>query len=108
MDTFKDKISLDRMEARATAVVDLKASSARNRIAIAAGHAQLLRSGRRRALRVLAGAHCDDIEIGCGATLQCCRPASEAVIDWVVLSGTDERATRPGARCAQLVRPPSR
>ena len=49
--------------------------------------------GQDRSLQVLCiGAHCDDIEIGCGATLrvlQGYRPG--AVIDWVVLSGTTKR-----------------
>jgi LmbE family N-acetylglucosaminyl deacetylase len=47
----------------------------------------------RRALRILClGAHCDDIEIGCGATLLALQEAGMVeVIDWVVLSGTSER-----------------
>lgn len=46
-----------------------------------------------RPLRVLCiGAHCDDIEIGCGATLATlARGEAEAVVDWVILSGTEQR-----------------
>lgn len=49
--------------------------------------------GARQALRVLCiGAHCDDIEIGCAATLRMLqRERQRTVIDWVVLSGTPER-----------------
>ena len=48
---------------------------------------------RRHALRVLCiGAHCDDIEIGCGATLRMLqRGRKDLTIDWVVLSGSEER-----------------
>ena len=48
--------------------------------------------GRRHALNVLCiGAHCDDIEIGCGATIL--RLASERPLDvtWVVLCSTPAR-----------------
>lgn len=46
-----------------------------------------------RALRVLClGAHCDDIDIGCGGTLlQLQAMQAVAAIDWVVLSGDDTR-----------------
>jgi hypothetical protein len=49
----------------------------------------------RRALRILClGAHCDDIEIGCGGTLLALQEAGMVeVIDWVVLSGTTPSAT---------------
>ncbi len=54
---------------------------------------------QRRSLRVLCvGAHCDDIEIGCGATLRTFqRRGRNAVIDWVVLSGTRKAPRRDGA-----------
>jgi LmbE family N-acetylglucosaminyl deacetylase len=47
-----------------------------------------------RPLRVLClGAHCDDIEIGCGGTiLTLARRDPGLVVDWVVLSGDGERA----------------
>jgi len=48
--------------------------------------------GRKRRLKVLClGAHCDDIEIGCGATLL--RLAGERSIDvtWIVLCSTPTR-----------------
>ncbi|MFO1313570.1 MAG: PIG-L deacetylase family protein [Burkholderiales bacterium] len=49
--------------------------------------------GSRRALRVLCvGAHCDDIEIGCGATLRLLgRERQRLVVDWAILSGTTAR-----------------
>jgi LmbE family N-acetylglucosaminyl deacetylase len=47
----------------------------------------------RQALRILClGAHCDDIEIGCGGTLLAMQEAGIVErVDWVVLSGTSER-----------------
>lgn len=52
---------------------------------------QLLASrGLRRALCI--GAHCDDIEIGCGgALLQLQKTAEDIIIDWIVLTGEPER-----------------
>jgi LmbE family N-acetylglucosaminyl deacetylase len=49
--------------------------------------------------RVLClGAHCDDIEIGCGgAILRLARAYPELTIHWVVLSSTPERATEARA-----------
>lgn len=42
---------------------------------------------------LLMGAHCDDIEIGCGATvLHLIKRFPEAHFDWVVFSSTPERA----------------
>ena len=42
---------------------------------------------------LLMGAHCDDIEIGCGATvLQLVEKFPEAHFDWVVFSSTPARA----------------
>jgi LmbE family N-acetylglucosaminyl deacetylase len=39
------------------------------------------------------GAHCDDIEIGCGGTiLQLVRRFPDLLVHWVVLSATDQRA----------------
>ena len=49
---------------------------------------------RREPLRVLClGAHCDDIEIGCGGTLlTLARQEPGLAVEWVVLSGDDVRA----------------
>jgi LmbE family N-acetylglucosaminyl deacetylase len=52
-------------------------------------------TGRPRgALRILClGAHCDDIEIGCGGTLlSLLEQQANAVVHWVVFSSTQERA----------------
>jgi LmbE family N-acetylglucosaminyl deacetylase len=52
---------------------------------------QLLGSASR--LRVLCvGAHCDDIEIGCGATLLRLAGERELDVSWLVLCSTPERA----------------
>jgi LmbE family N-acetylglucosaminyl deacetylase len=62
---------------------------------------------------LFVGAHCDDIEIGCGGTiLELARWHPHLTVQWVVLSGTDERAQEAqrsadrflsGVRTRQLV-----
>ena len=61
----------------------------------------------QRTLRVLCvGAHCDDIEIGCGATLRALQGRRQKlVIDWVVLSGTGERRKETQRAMRMLVPP---
>jgi LmbE family N-acetylglucosaminyl deacetylase len=63
--------------------------------------------GRKRALRVLCvGAHCDDIEIGCGATLRVLQDHHAGVVlDWVVLSGTPLRRQEAQRSMKLFVRP---
>jgi LmbE family N-acetylglucosaminyl deacetylase len=63
-------------------------------------------SGRRRALRVLCvGAHCDDIEIGCAATLLALQARRRRVIiDWVVFSGSAARHAETALAMRLLVR----
>jgi LmbE family N-acetylglucosaminyl deacetylase len=70
----------------------------------------ILDSGRRRGLRVLCvGAHCDDIEIGCGATLRVLQGRGRKPrIDWAVLSGSDERRAETRRAMLRLVRPAHR
>ena len=67
----------------------------------------ILDSPKQHKLRVLCvGAHCDDIEIGCGATLRALQSRSQKpVIDWVVLSGTGERRKETQRAMRMLVRP---
>lgn len=62
--------------------------------------------GNRRILCV--GAHCDDIEIGCGASLLALQTSGNVRIDWVVLSGTAERRAETRAAMFALVRPGAR
>jgi len=51
-------------------------------------------SGRRRTLEILCvGAHCDDIEIGCGATLMRLADEHPLRVTWVILCSTSVRAT---------------
>ena len=53
----------------------------------------LLPGSRRGTLEVLCiGAHCDDIEIGCGATLMRLTGERRLSVTWVVLSSTPARA----------------
>jgi LmbE family N-acetylglucosaminyl deacetylase len=65
------------------------------------------KSAVKRALRVLCvGAHCDDIEIGCGGTLAVLQARKRGVIvDWVVLSGTVERRRETQQSMRRFVRP---
>jgi LmbE family N-acetylglucosaminyl deacetylase len=62
-------------------------------------------ANRRRALRLLClGAHCDDIEIGCGAAML--RWASERPLDimWVVLCSTPARAAETRRSASRFLR----
>ena len=50
------------------------------------------------------GAHCDDIEIGCGGTiLELVKNRRDASIRWVVLSGNDEREKEALASARQRI-----
>ena len=61
--------------------------------------------GSRKALRVLCiGAHCDDIEIGCGATLLRLTGERPVDITWLVLCSTAERAAEARASAALFLR----
>ncbi len=55
------------------------------------------RLGRRPTILCL-GAHCDDIEIGCGGTiLRILKTRHDVAVRWVVLSSTKERANEAAA-----------
>lgn len=58
-----------------------------------------------RLRRVLClGAHCDDIEIGCGATVLALLAGNPGIaVDWVVFSGTAERAAEGRAAAAEFL-----
>lgn len=65
----------------------------------------ILGSGRGKRRILCVGAHCDDIEIGCGgALLVLQRRRPDLIIDWVVLSGTAERREETRRAMALLVR----
>lgn len=70
----------------------------------------ILDSGRQQTLRVLCvGAHCDDIEIGCGGALLALQVSGrKLIIDWVVLSGTAERRQEARSAMRMLLRPTCR
>jgi len=61
-------------------------------------------------LRVLCiGAHCDDVDIGCGATLLSLqREHPRVAIDWVLLSGNEERRAEARKAMTAFVRPKAR
>jgi LmbE family N-acetylglucosaminyl deacetylase len=55
------------------------------------------------------GAHCDDIEIGCGGTLlQLQKAGTRLVIDWVVLTGEESRRAETSQAMDSLVAPDCR
>jgi LmbE family N-acetylglucosaminyl deacetylase len=60
---------------------------------------------RRKALKVLClGAHCDDIEIGCGATLLRLIGGRAVEVTWVVLCSSPVRAAEARASAARFLR----
>jgi LmbE family N-acetylglucosaminyl deacetylase len=60
--------------------------------------------GRRKPLRVLClGAHCDDIEIGCGATLLRLAAEHSLSVSWVVLCSTTLRAAEAKESAARFL-----
>lgn len=63
-----------------------------------------------RPLRLLCiGAHCDDIEIGCGATLLTLQDRyRKLTVDWVALSGTPLRQRETAAAMRAFLRPRAR
>jgi LmbE family N-acetylglucosaminyl deacetylase len=65
----------------------------------------LLNAAALRAERILClGAHCDDIEIGCGGTLLKLLEASPgAHVDWIVFSSSDVREAEARAGAARLL-----
>jgi LmbE family N-acetylglucosaminyl deacetylase len=68
----------------------------------------LLKAGRGANRIVCIGAHCDDIEIGCGGALLALQKRRNVVVDWIVLSGTEERKAETATAMRTLLRPSSR
>ncbi|MGH8314576.1 MAG: PIG-L family deacetylase, partial [Steroidobacterales bacterium] len=61
--------------------------------------------GRRRPLNVLCiGAHCDDIDLGCGGTLLALTRRRRANVTWVTFSGSDERQKELRASARRFLR----
>lgn len=67
-------------------------------------------AGRQQPLHVLCiGAHCDDIEIGCGGTLlQLQRSFPGSTFDWVALTGNHDRQAETAGAMRSLVKPAAR
>lgn len=66
-------------------------------------------TGRRRPLRILClGAHCDDIDIGCGGTLMKLLSRGEWEVTWAVLSADEVRAQELRASARRFLRRASR
>ena len=70
----------------------------------------LLDAAKGKTLRVLCiGAHCDDIEIGCGGTLQVLQAGRRKIVaDFVVLSGSAERRQEALTAMRAFVQPRNR
>jgi LmbE family N-acetylglucosaminyl deacetylase len=63
----------------------------------------------RTPLRILCvGAHCDDIEIGCGATLLHLQASRRIIVDYAILTGTAERRTEAARAMRLLLKPEAR
>jgi len=61
--------------------------------------------GRRRALEILClGAHCDDIEIGCGATLMRLAKERPVRVTWIIMSATPPRGAEARRSAALFLR----
>jgi LmbE family N-acetylglucosaminyl deacetylase len=62
-------------------------------------------TGRRRPLRILClGAHCDDIDIGCGGTLIKLLARQACEVTWAVMSADDARARELRASARRFLR----
>ncbi len=69
----------------------------------------LMAAGRRAPSVLCFGAHCDDIEIGCGGTLLALAGRSRRPkVDWVVLSGSEERRAETRSAMVDLLPRPAR
>jgi LmbE family N-acetylglucosaminyl deacetylase len=68
----------------------------------------VIKSGRGATRIVCIGAHCDDIEIGCSATLLAIQKRANVIIDWIVMSGSAERRAETRRAMQALVRPAAR
>jgi LmbE family N-acetylglucosaminyl deacetylase len=68
----------------------------------------VLKAPERTARILCLGAHCDDIEIGCGGSLLHLQESASVHIDWVVCSGTQQRGEETRAAMLRLVAPEAR
>jgi LmbE family N-acetylglucosaminyl deacetylase len=66
----------------------------------------LLPTGKKPPVLLFIGAHCDDIEIGCGGTvLRLRQERPDADLRWVVLSSNDERRREAQASAERFLGP---
>jgi LmbE family N-acetylglucosaminyl deacetylase len=68
----------------------------------------VIKSGRGRTRILCLGAHCDDIEIGCGGTLLALQQRANVTIDWIVMSGSPTRRAETRNAMRTMVRPAAR
>lgn len=95
-----------RPSARIIAATDAAFSTSTNHGVIEVLELSLPRATSARPLRVLClGAHCDDIEIGCGGTLlKILSGSTEVEVTWVAFSAEDGRGRELRASAARLLR----
>lgn len=68
----------------------------------------VVKRGRGATHIVCLGAHCDDIEIGCGGSLLALQQRPGVIIDWVVMSGSMARRAETRKAMHAMVRPGAR
>ena len=68
----------------------------------------IAKSNRRTTRIICIGAHCDDIEIGCGGALLAWQQRKNVTIDWIVMSGSEQRRAETRDTMRALVREAAR
>lgn len=68
----------------------------------------VLRTAREPRQILCLGAHCDDIEIGCGGSLLSLQESARVRIDWVVCSGSEQRRQETRSAMVKLIAPEAR
>ena len=68
----------------------------------------VIKPGRGVTRILCLGAHCDDIEIGCGGALLALQRRANVLIDWAVMSGSAERRAETQNAMRTMLRPKAR
>jgi LmbE family N-acetylglucosaminyl deacetylase len=103
----RDILTAARVFGRATSRGTLMAARSEPRAAVSEPMLELIpnTAGRRRPLRILClGAHCDDIDIGCGGTLIKLLSRGEWDVTWAVMSADEVRGQELRASSRRFLR----